>query len=77
MNALIIADLNHSQALDREALARIGGAGFAKYLVSGKHFAKVEVVMEKSASVLSPISEVTNAIIKSFGDALAQVARRG
>jgi hypothetical protein len=76
MNALIIADLSHSQALDREALARIGGAGRAKYCVTGTHFANVEVVMQKSASAFSLISEATNAMIKTLGEALAQAARK-
>ena len=76
MNALTIADLNRSQALDREALAHIGGAGLAKACTTGKAFAKIELVMLNSASAFSLISEASNAVIKSLGEALAQAARK-
>lgn len=68
MNAMIIADLNQSQDLDRKALAAVAG-GLATKCVTGRHFKKVELV------TLSFISDSADAIIKAVGDALTSAAR--
>jgi hypothetical protein len=73
MSALIIADLNHSQALDRKAVAAItGGFARAKKCAQGTHF-KEAVVTCFSTSF---ITDAADAMIKAIGEALSSQARK-
>ena len=75
MNAMTIADLPQSQELDCEALTAISGSGLAKQCVGGSHYKSAELVVQSSS--MDYISAAFDAALKSIGQGLAQIARRG
>jgi hypothetical protein len=66
MNAFIIADLNHSQDLDREALAAISGsAGLAMTSASGGHYKEAEITCRSIDFGIIKEFDVVDAIIRN------------